>query len=156
LKNSKLAEIPGVNPIKFDNLEEYTEFLDWQRSQGYNCPVLFLQQTEGTQGESIYKVQPHPTDLRGGLQPQPNDRMLVTSLLHDANQNQAGIYNRGLYPALDTENQYIGEEVPLDKLYNEGTLDHCSANPMDPNWCGEQYSQFRVKEGDYKNREVRI
>ena len=30
LKNSKLAEIPGVNPIVFKSLEEYTEFIDWQ------------------------------------------------------------------------------------------------------------------------------
>ena len=33
LYNSKLAKVPGVNPIEFNNLEEYTEFLDWQRSQ---------------------------------------------------------------------------------------------------------------------------
>ena len=34
LHNSKQAIIPGVNPIKFDNLEDYVEFLDWQRSKG--------------------------------------------------------------------------------------------------------------------------
>ena len=26
LYNSKLAQIPGINPIKFSNLEEYVEF----------------------------------------------------------------------------------------------------------------------------------
>ena len=45
LYNSKLAKVPGVNPIEFDNLEDYVEFLDWQRSQGIRCPVLYLQQT---------------------------------------------------------------------------------------------------------------
>ena len=33
LYNSKVAKVPGVNPVEFDNLEEYTEFLDSQRSQ---------------------------------------------------------------------------------------------------------------------------
>ena len=45
LYNSNLAKIPGVNPIRFNNLEEYVEFLDWQKSQGINCPVLYLQKT---------------------------------------------------------------------------------------------------------------
>ena len=55
LHNSRLAKIPGVNPIKFNNLEEYVEFLDWQRSQNINCPVLFLQHSYDTQGKPIYK-----------------------------------------------------------------------------------------------------
>jgi inorganic pyrophosphatase/exopolyphosphatase len=43
LYNSKLVKVPGVNPVEFENLEDYTEFLDWQRSQGIRCPVLYLQ-----------------------------------------------------------------------------------------------------------------
>ena len=39
LYNSKVAQVPGVNPIEFENLEDYTEFLDWQRSQNIRCPV---------------------------------------------------------------------------------------------------------------------
>lgn len=42
LYNSKLGNVPGVNPITFDNLEDYTEFMDWQRSQGIRCPVLYI------------------------------------------------------------------------------------------------------------------
>ena len=45
LYNSKVAQVPGVNPIEFNNLEDYTEFLDWQRSQNIRCPVLYLQET---------------------------------------------------------------------------------------------------------------
>ena len=55
LYNSKLARVPGVNPIEFENLEEYTEFLDWQRSQNIRCPVLYLQETYDTQGNRVYK-----------------------------------------------------------------------------------------------------
>ena len=49
LHNSRLVKIPCVNPIKFNNLEEYVEFLDWQRSQNIKCPVLFLQHSYDTQ-----------------------------------------------------------------------------------------------------------
>ena len=69
LYNSKLAEVPGVNPIVFDNLEEYTEFLDWQRSQGIRCPVLYLQSTYDAQGNQVYKVRPSVSEPQGGLPP---------------------------------------------------------------------------------------
>ena len=39
LYNSKIAEVPGVNPLRFGNLEEYVEFTKWQRSEVYY--VLF-------------------------------------------------------------------------------------------------------------------
>jgi hypothetical protein len=45
LYNSKVVKVPGVNPVVFNNLEDYVEFIEWQRSQNINCPVLFLQQT---------------------------------------------------------------------------------------------------------------
>jgi hypothetical protein len=50
LYNSKVAKVPGVNPVEFDNLEDYVEFMDWQRSQGIRCPVLYLQTTYDAQG----------------------------------------------------------------------------------------------------------
>jgi hypothetical protein len=69
LFNSKLAPVPGVNPIVFNNLEEYVEFTEWQRSQGIRCPVLYLQQTYDAQGKVVYKTRPGVTDLKGGLPP---------------------------------------------------------------------------------------
>jgi hypothetical protein len=69
LYNTKLAEVPGVNPIKFNNLEEYVEFLDWQRSQGIRCPVLYLQETYDAQGKMTCKVRPCVSEPQGGLPP---------------------------------------------------------------------------------------
>jgi len=56
LYNSKLAKIPGVNPVKFNNLEDYVEFLSWQRSQGIRCPVLYLQKTYDAQVMRFIKL----------------------------------------------------------------------------------------------------
>jgi len=67
LYNSKLAQVPGVNPVEFENLEDYTEFLDWQRSQGIRCPVLYLQHSYDAQGNPVYKVRPSVSEPQGGL-----------------------------------------------------------------------------------------
>ena len=69
LYNSKLAQVPGVNPIEFDNLEDYTEFLDWQRSQNVRCPVLYLQETYDAQGSRVYKARPSVSEPQAGLPP---------------------------------------------------------------------------------------
>jgi hypothetical protein len=69
LYNTKLAEVPGVNPISFNNLEDYVEFIDWQRSQGIRCPVLYVQETYDTQGNITCKVRPCVSEPQGGLPP---------------------------------------------------------------------------------------
>ena len=86
LYNSKKHTVPGVNPVTFNNLEEYSEFLEWQKASGLVCPVLFLQHTEDTQGDSTYKIRPGPTDLQGGLPPvssikMPPPRRHITKIL---------------------------------------------------------------------------
>ena len=45
LYNKKKTNIPGVNPIIFNNLEEYVQFLEFQRSKGIHCPVLELKKS---------------------------------------------------------------------------------------------------------------
>ena len=72
LYNSKLAKVPGVNPVEFNNLEEYVEFTKWQRNEKLRCPVLYLQRTFNTQGESTYKMRPSIYDMQGGLPPSIN------------------------------------------------------------------------------------
>lgn len=66
LYNTKLEEVPGVNPIVFDSLEDYTEFLDWQQSIGIKCPVLYVQSAQNIQGEHVYKIRPSVTQLHCG------------------------------------------------------------------------------------------
>ena len=101
LHNTNRATVPGINPVEFDNLEDYTEFLDWQKSQGLKCPVLFLQQTYDTQGEPVYKVRPDVTD-QGGV-------------LVDATRNDPP-YNQQSMPAFDQSSFYVGQKTPLDDM----------------------------------------
>ena len=158
LFNNKLAKVPGVNPIKFNNLEEYTEFVKWQRNQGIRCPVLFLQHSYDAQGESTYTARPSPFDLAGGL-PQEIPKGLSNppeNKLVDAGRNDPP-YNTGDYPAFDSWNQYIGEEVPLDKMFHsQDKPGQLSDNAMDSNWGGPLYSEQQVATGKYAENEVRI
>lgn len=193
LFNTKLAKIPGVNPLQFSSLEDYKEFMEWQRSQGINCPILYVQQSFDAQGNEVYQQRPNPLDLQGGLGSVPsmtatgtgsgsgsgsgsfddidlsrlklsNDEMGLygsgsgtgnppTTLLFDAGRSDPP-YNKGHYPSFDPQNQYIGEFTPLDQMNVDSEGQKYSADPMDPNWGGPEYSQQLVHQGHYKDNEV--
>jgi hypothetical protein len=172
LYNSRMAKVPGVNPLRFNSLEDYTEFINWQRSQGIRCPVLYLQRSYDTQGNETYAIRPSPTDPQGGLQPvitygpseQNKDIPPEISLgaqtlppetkLFDANRNDPP-YNYDSYPGFDQQNQYIGLNTPLDKMFNENP-GGVSPNPMNTNWGGAGYTQDLVDRGYYKDNEIAI
>ena len=172
LYNSKVAKVPGVNPVEFDNLEDYTEFLDWQRSQGIRCPVLYLQETYDAQGNPVYKVRPSVSEPQAGLPPSiasssgdiinesslgdqkplayPNPTLLV-----DATRNDPP-YNKNSYPAYDQSSYYVGTTTPLDVMDMSQEKSGVSPNAMDPNWGGAKYTQELINEGYYKDNSVAI
>ena len=177
LYNSKVAKVPGVNPVEFDNLEDYTEFLDWQRSQGIRCPVLYLQSSYDAQGNRVYKARPSVSEPQAGLPPSsaapiglasqvppimettlgdpnaiayPNPTMLVDSTRNDPP------YNKGSYPAHDPTSYYVGTTTPLDMMDVKQEQAVVSPNPRDPNWGGASYTQSFVDKGYYKENEVKI
>jgi hypothetical protein len=160
LYNSNKQIVPGVNPITFNNLEEYVQFTEWQRSVGFTCPVLYLQHTENTQGEVVYKIRPSPTDLQGGLPPitnpnaMPPPRKHITNLL-DASRDDAP-YNVNSYPGYDASNMDQGEFTPdmmLDYIQQSTGL---SPNPMDNNWGGADFTQTLIDAGYYRDNNVSL
>ena len=58
LFNKNLPETPGENPIFFNDLDQYKEYIKVQREL-YNesCPILFLQEEQDAQGENVYKLR---------------------------------------------------------------------------------------------------
>jgi hypothetical protein len=175
LYNSNLAEVPGVNPIEFNNLEDYTEFLDWQRSQGIRCPVLYLQSSYDAQGNRVYKARPSVSEPQAGLPPSSAAPIGVASqvppimesslgdpnaiaypnptLLVDATRNDPP-YNKGSYPAHDQTSYYVGTTSPLDMMDVRQEQAVVSPNPMDPNWGGADYTQSLVDKGYYVDNEI--
>lgn len=161
LYNSKLAKIPGVNPIQFSNLEDYTEFLEWQRSQGIKCPILYLQHSYNANGESDYKLRPNVFEPQGGLMPSYagwnnslNDFKKITKL-NDSNRTNNSFYNTNSYPGFDKHNQNIGEHTPLDVLEDlEEKTQKYSSMATDTNWGGKVYTQSLVDRGDFDDNKV--
>jgi hypothetical protein len=158
LYNSKLAKIPGVNPVVFNDLEGYVEYVTWQRSQGINCPILFLQHSYDAQGNSVYKNRPSPTDPQGGL---PlisglniSGNSTNRSKLLDAGRNNPP-YNQNMYPSYDGEDQYVGLITPLDKIFHQDK-NGVSPSAMDANWGGGKYTQSLIDKGDYEEDNVKI
>lgn len=168
LYNSRVAQVPGVNPIEFENLEDYTEFIDWQHSQNIRCPVLYLQEIYDAQGNKVYKTRPSVSEPQAGLPPSiaftgpikqeniplkqsyPNPTLLV-----DATQDDPP-YNKNSYPAYDASSYYVGTTTPLDMMNIQEQQKAISANPMNDNWGGSNYTQSLVDKGYYKENEVNI
>lgn len=145
LYNNQKANVPGVNPIVFDNLEEYTEYVKWERKMGRHCPVLYMRKTFDAQNKLKMRLAPDPLNEMGGLNTMPPLKKLL-----DANE-QDGENNANMQPGYDPENQYIGIYTPLDKMFHD--KHEKSASPMDSNWGGEKYSR-KIAENINREREA--
>jgi hypothetical protein len=163
LYNSQVAKVPGVNPLKFNNLEDYVEFTKWQRSQGIVCPILYLQQTNDAQGKNIYKIRPSPVDLQGGLPPMIDttvvtpgkNRLPPITKLMDSNRNDPP-FNTNSYPGFDASGFNMGDVTPLDALNFIQQDSGMSPNPMDPNWGGPKFTQHLIDSGYYEGDQVSL
>lgn len=154
LYNSKVEKVPGVNPIRFKSLDDYSEFMDWLQGRGIRCPVLFLQFSYDAQGQAVYKMRPSPTDLQGGLSPNtpysPAPAALVQMM--DASRDNPP-FNNQMYDGFDPLNFNMGDYTPQDAAFREKELTmKYSDNPMDANWGGIRYSESAVASGIYADR----
>jgi hypothetical protein len=156
LYNTKLANVPGVNPIQFNSLEEYTEFLKWQKSVNINCPVLYLQYTNDAQGRDVYKVRNDFEDTKYGAPPvipinlkNPQNTMLI-----DASRDD-GVYNANSFPGHDPHDQYIGKNTPLDEMNNYQRYYLSTDNAMMDNW-DNSVAEKHIAQGVYRDNEVNI
>ena len=165
LYNSQVAKVPGVNPLKFNNLEDYVEFMKWQRSQGIVCPVLYLQQTNDAQGKNVYKIRPSPVDLQGGLPPiidttttavtPGRNRLPPITKLMDSNRNDPP-FNTNSYPGFDATGFNMGDVTPLDLMNYIQQDSGMSPNPMDSNWGGPKFTQHLIDSGYYEGDQVSL
>ena len=53
LYNTSKLDKPGVNPIVFQRLEEYLDYVRMLRSKNIDCPILYYKETYSTQNENI-------------------------------------------------------------------------------------------------------
>jgi hypothetical protein len=148
-----------TNPIPFYNLEEYINYLEIQRKKGIQCPILFLQKENDTQGNDVYRIRPSPTDLQGGL---PYSPQLINNIaqqmknplpIMDANREIAP-YNQGNYAGFDPLGLFVGQYTEIDKIHDSTSQQPQSPNPADTNWGGVQYTQAKIDQGVYDENNV--
>jgi len=154
LYNSKKPEIDGINPIPFYNLDEYIYYLEIQRKNGIHCPVLYLQQEEGTQGKPIYRIRQSPF-LPDGLPSNVDLYRNPIPLTKLTGGDDNPPYNANQHMSFDPYGQYIGKYTQLDAIHDatfKGVS--ISENPMDENWGGVLYTKSAVDSGKYAENEV--
>ena len=149
LYNTKQPVMEGKNPILFQSLDDYIEFVRIQEKNGINCPILYLQEEVNTQGENVYRMRPSPFDMQGGLSSTAPEVVEIS----DANRMNFP-YNENNYPGFDPEGQYVGIYTNLDAVHDSTKQSINSDNPMDPNWGGIEYTRKAVKSGKYEDREI--
>lgn len=143
LYNTALAGVPGVNPITFDNLDEYTEFRKWQVSQGIRCPVLKLKQAYGAQGDVVYHGPP--------VYKAPGVPLLPSGTTLPRNASKRNPKPRGP-AAFDPMGQDIGGDNAVDRMYQDQS--QVSADAMQLNWGGAEFAQSKVDGGSYAGDRV--
>jgi hypothetical protein len=142
LLNNRKARIPGVNPIYFDNLEEYIEFTNWQRSQNIKCPVLYFNEVQDAQGNTNYRMLNSISNPQAGLPSYISPAQESNDDISSSNEDYQGI---------NDNSHEASSYTPLDKAYNTNKP---SADAMDVNWAGKEYSRRMVQLGRYKSDEV--
>ncbi len=180
LYNKDQPEIEGENPLVFDNLEQYTTYINKQRMLGKHCPVLYVQQTMGAQGDDIYKVRGTPEDPQGGMPPpsstlSPQATNLPTSANFPQTPYDQKMYMDNLAQSL-ANNLSVSQAKNVDKLELTKSvlaqtpngcptnIDHIrplevkgkTADPMTDNWGGPKFSQELIDQGYYTGNEVFI
>jgi hypothetical protein len=136
-----------TNPIGFDNLEGYLEYLQEQRKEGIRCPVLFLQEENNTQGQTVYRMRPGPNNMAGGFPTEPTE-------VADGSRDRPP-FNQNQFAGFDPHGFHVGQYTELDQIHDStSNAAAVSDNPMDTNWGGVEFSREAVESGKYEDRQV--
>lgn len=149
LYNRNAPEQEGSNPLPFNSMDGYINYLETQRKNNNECPVLYLQQETDIQGNDVMRIRPSPFDLNAGTPTVP----IVYGKNVDSSLDNPP-YNQGEYAGFDPTSQNVGFPNDLDKIHNSTRLNPISDNPMDPNWGGVIYTQQAVASGKYNDNTV--
>lgn len=161
-----------TNPIKFDNLTQYAEYVKKEADNGNICPILFVQQVLGAQGDTTYKIRNDP------LNPQDVDYKSQSSSELKIQDNYKTPYTRQIYMdnlASNIVNNLTTNEISnIDKLELTKSIlaqtqppctptpddikpleiNGLTADPMSQNWGGPEFTDKIINQGYYAGNEV--
>ena len=176
LYNSKMELQSGINPLPLYNLDEYINYVKSQKEKGINCPILYIQKENDTQGNDVYNIRDSPFNPQNnniiigeGTLPKKqiltNFNPVLTSTMSspsnpikisDSSRDDLP-YNQNMYAGYDPLGSYIGEYTNIDAIHDSTSLvNSFSENPMDDNWGGVLYTQNAIDSGKYAEDNVSI
>jgi hypothetical protein len=166
LYNTRKHDVPGINPIVFENLEQYVEYTVYLKNSGQNCPILYLQKINNAQGDDVYKVREDPQNPQGGTPPPPptdqtpyDYKMYMDNLAQTISQNLSVGEIRNINKLALTKSVLSTEPAGCEKMPDSikpFELQGLSADPMEPNWGGPEFTQSLIDQGYYAGNEVNI
>jgi len=111
LYNPEYAHVPGVNPLEMNDLNDYKEYIEWQRANKLQCPILHLEKVFDAQGAPMYEIRPSfETELNvGGMNhnlPVVKNKANVKKTMDAALDDSP--FNCNQYASYDKDNQNIG------------------------------------------------
>jgi hypothetical protein len=142
--NTKAPANAKTNPIVFSTLVEYENYLDAQKKKGIHCPVLYLREETGTQGNTVYRATPNPFDTNNTLP-------ITSSIMLPVNTGEPIKTKKteNSYASFDPMGLYVGKITDVDLIHYSTQNAPISDNPMDPNWGGVLYTQAQIDSGKY-------
>ena len=149
LFNNKLIPVPGVNPIVFNNITEYNQFVKWLQQTDTNCPILQVKHVQDIQGKDVLKYIQTSAETDGGLPPLSSVNLEIERA-QKIPQNKPVPFNSADMAGYDPQTQNIGIDIPLDHI------EASPADAMSDEWVGETKSQNIVNRGDFEGEYVNI
>jgi hypothetical protein len=174
LYNKNKPEVAGENPLEFGSLEQYVTYVNKQRMLGNDCPVLYVQNTMGAQGEDVYKVRATPEDPQGGTPPPsaqatnlpgsvtfpqtPYDQKMYMDNLAQSISNNLSVSQAKNIDKLELTKSILSE-TPNGCPTNVDNIKPLevkgkTADPMTANWGGPKFSQELIDQGYFAGNEV--
>jgi hypothetical protein len=89
-----------------------------------------------------------PSQIKNFLKQDNSDENQIL----DATKDNNSIFNTNMFHGFDSQNQNIGLDTPLDKIFHQPG--NKSVNPMDPHWGGKNYTLDAVNSGEFEDRYV--
>ncbi len=146
---------PNVKPLFFSNLEEYKKYHDKQEKNGMNCPILYIQEENDTQGKDVYKIYSNPFDVEVGLVSLP--LVSATDELTKVPTDDVLKFNQNGYTGFDAHGLNVGRYTMIDQVHDSTKIennDGTSNNAMDTEWSGIKNTETAIENGKYEKNYV--
>ena len=148
-------------PLNFDSLDSYKAYVQNDQAQGgKQCPMVYLREESGTQGDTIFRTYSSPfggnevggaTGNREVLE-QSEDLILLDNPFSVSPPTVKPSADD--YMGFDSHGLDIGKFTALDEIHMSTEESTLSENAMDPNWGGVSYTQNVVESGKFSGNDI--